>query len=86
MYGSRFVCFCFVCIISVFKCSARNTLSCYFIIYVGNARVAVDFADESKQLTGFPDGMAIDVDGNIWVACFLGGDIVKLDPKTGIVI
>ena len=27
--------------------------------------------------------MTIDVDENIWVACFNGGKVVKFNPKTG---
>lgn len=50
---------------------------------LSNARVAIDFDDEERKLTGFPDGMTIDVDGNIWVACFNGGRLVKFNPNTG---
>ncbi|XP_045157472.2 regucalcin-like [Mercenaria mercenaria] len=50
---------------------------------LSNARVAIDFDDETKQLEGFPDGMTIDVNGKLWVACFHGGKVVQLDPVTG---
>jgi len=32
---------------------------------------------------GFPDGMTIDTEGNIWVACFSAGRVVRYDPVTG---
>ncbi|MFB2830717.1 SMP-30/gluconolactonase/LRE family protein [Aeromonas jandaei] len=35
----------------------------------------------SGQGVGFPDGSAIDVDGNLWNARFGAGCIVKIDPK-----
>ena len=30
--------------------------------------------------TGIPDGLCVDVDGNLWVAHYLGGRVVKLSP------
>ncbi len=32
---------------------------------------------------GFPDGMAIDVEGKLWVAHWGGGQVVRWDPDTG---
>lgn len=34
----------------------------------GNGKVIFDF--RCKNITGDPDGMTIDTDGNLWVACF----------------
>lgn len=34
----------------------------------------------SKEL---PDGMTIDINGNLWVAIFRGSRIVNIDAKTG---
>lgn len=31
----------------------------------------------------FPDGMTIDNDGKLWVACFNAGCVVRFDPETG---
>lgn len=51
---------------------------------LSNQRVAVDFnKPEAGILFGFPDGMTIDRDGNIWVAVFGAGAVVKFDPQTG---
>lgn len=32
---------------------------------------------------GVPDGLTLDVDGNLWVACVHGGAIIRVDPRTG---
>ena len=36
-----------------------------------------------KTREGYPDGHAIDNDGNLWVAMFMGGNVLKIDPRTG---
>lgn len=46
---------------------------------LGTRRTAFDFA--AHNVTGNPDGMTIDSDGNIWVACFGGSQIVQADPR-----
>ncbi|VFV40497.1 regucalcin-like [Lynx pardinus] len=30
-----------------------------------------------------PDGMCIDAEGKLWVACYNGGRVIRLDPETG---
>lgn len=30
---------------------------------------------------GLPDGQTIDTDGNLWVAVFNGGCVIKIDPR-----
>ena len=32
---------------------------------------------------GVLDGMAIDDAGMLWVACFLGSKVIRIDPKSG---
>ncbi|XP_035250114.1 regucalcin isoform X1 [Anguilla anguilla] len=32
---------------------------------------------------GIPDGMCIDSEGKLWVACYNGGRVVRIDPQTG---
>ncbi|MDK2413195.1 SMP-30/gluconolactonase/LRE family protein, partial [Aphanizomenon sp. 202] len=52
---------------------------------ISNQRVLLDY--ESAGLKDqVPDGMTIDVDGNLWVACFGGGQVICVDPKAGKVI
>ncbi|CAG5002694.1 unnamed protein product [Parnassius apollo] len=38
---------------------------------------------KKNNITGIPDGMTIDTDGNLWVAIFDGGCVLKIDPKLG---
>ncbi|XP_063809142.1 protein Jade-3-like isoform X2 [Pseudophryne corroboree] len=33
-----------------------------------------------------PDGMCIDAEGKLWVACYNGGRVIRIDPETGKVI
>ncbi|XP_046563959.1 regucalcin-like isoform X2 [Haliotis rubra] len=53
---------------------------------ISNRRVVGNFNDlpelSSKDVLG-PDGMTIDTEGNLWVACFGGGCVAKIDPNTG---
>ncbi|XP_074069790.1 regucalcin-like [Macrotis lagotis] len=30
-----------------------------------------------------PDGMSIDTEGKLWVACYNGGRVIRIDPETG---
>ncbi|XP_967668.2 uncharacterized protein LOC656019 [Tribolium castaneum] len=39
------------------------------------------FTLEKHNIQGFPDGMAIDTDGNLWVAVFNGYRVIKIDPR-----
>ncbi|XP_058886332.1 regucalcin-like isoform X1 [Acipenser ruthenus] len=32
---------------------------------------------------GIPDGMSIDTEGRLWVACYNGGRVLRIDPATG---
>ncbi|XP_056416477.1 regucalcin [Hyla sarda] len=35
---------------------------------------------------GIPDGMCIDAEGKLWVACYNGGRVIRIDPEAGKVI
>ena len=37
-----------------------------------------------EQDEGVPDGMCIDSDGRLWVACYNGGRVIHIDPHTGV--
>lgn len=57
----------------------------FFPFILANQKVLVDF---NKKNAGFsekelPDGMTIDKNGKLWVACFFGGRVLKIDPDTG---
>ncbi|KAL5021521.1 hypothetical protein ScPMuIL_000676 [Solemya velum] len=51
---------------------------------MSNKRTVVDFGgEETMDTLGFPDGMTIDNNGHIWVACYGVGKVVCFDPETG---
>lgn len=39
------------------------------------------FTLKNHGLDGFPDGMTIDKDGNLWIAIFNGYKVIKIDPR-----
>ncbi|XP_072933353.1 regucalcin-like [Epargyreus clarus] len=41
------------------------------------------FSFQANNVTGVPDGMTIDREGNLWVACYDGGKVIKVDPRAG---
>ncbi|XP_064879452.1 regucalcin isoform X1 [Oncorhynchus nerka] len=49
-------------------------------VCVGNRRMVYKM-DEGE---GIPDGMCIDADGRLWVACYSGGRVIQIDPQTGV--
>jgi len=46
---------------------------------ISNERVAITIPDS----LGFPDGMAIDAEDNVWIGLWNGDGIIKCNPKTG---
>jgi sugar lactone lactonase YvrE len=48
---------------------------------LSNRKVVFDL--KAKNIEGDPDGMTIDINGNLWVACFNSNHILKIDPNTG---
>ncbi|XP_053395487.1 regucalcin-like isoform X2 [Mercenaria mercenaria] len=51
---------------------------------MSNERTAIDFDKvEGLPKLALPDGMTIDTEDKLWVACFLGGRITRFDPVTG---
>lgn len=48
---------------------------------ISNEHVFVQF---DKWLDGAPDGQCNDADGNLWVAMFGVGRLIKVDGETGI--
>ncbi|XP_034185221.2 uncharacterized protein LOC117606630 [Osmia lignaria lignaria] len=47
---------------------------------ISNKRVVFDL--QKNNISGIPDGMTIDTDGNLWVALFGGGGVIQINPKT----
>lgn len=50
---------------------------------ISNQKVIVDNAGKPLPDFGFPDGMTIDTEGKLWVACFVASKVVQYDPQTG---
>ncbi|XP_075951043.1 regucalcin isoform X2 [Anarhichas minor] len=48
--------------------------------HIGN-RCVVYRMEEGE---GLPDGMTVDADGRLWVACYNGGRVINIDPVTGV--
>ena len=46
---------------------------------IANGRTAVNMSDQP----GYPDGMAVDAEGMLWVAHWGGGRVTRFDPRTG---
>ncbi|XP_031451902.1 regucalcin [Phasianus colchicus] len=46
---------------------------------IGNRRSIYKVEKEEN----IPDGMCIDTEGKLWVACYNGGRVIRLDPETG---
>ncbi|XP_076364851.1 regucalcin-like [Tachypleus tridentatus] len=50
---------------------------------LSNQRILVDFnVVPAYQECGLPDGMTIDCEVKLWVACYDGGRVVRIDPTT----
>lgn len=56
----------------VFDFDARNGS-------ISNRRVFYHHSDDASS--GFPDGHARDVEGNIWQACYGGSKVIKISPE-----
>lgn len=52
---------------------------------ISNPKVVFDLS-RFTTIGGFPDGMTIDKDDNLWIALYFGGAVIKVDPKTGDVL
>ncbi|CAG5126286.1 unnamed protein product [Candidula unifasciata] len=50
---------------------------------VSNQRTVVEFEPGTESTYGLPDGMCIDNEGKIWVACFSASRVYRFDPETG---
>uniref|UniRef100_A0ABI7W864 Regucalcin n=1 Tax=Felis catus TaxID=9685 RepID=A0ABI7W864_FELCA len=48
--------------------------------YFAANRRSVYKLEKEEQI---PDGMCIDAEGKLWVACYNGGRVIRLDPETG---
>ncbi|XP_018579915.1 regucalcin isoform X2 [Anoplophora glabripennis] len=46
-------------------------------------RTAFDVDLYPGKITGYPDGMTIDEDDNLWICLYGGGSVIKANPTTG---
>lgn len=46
---------------------------------VANRKIIFKFSEVGVD--GVPDGMTIDTNGHLWIACFGGFKIIKIDPN-----
>ncbi|XP_051161842.1 regucalcin-like isoform X1 [Leptopilina boulardi] len=51
---------------------------------ISNKRIIIDVKEKGFQ--GFPDGMTIDTDGNLWIALVHGSKLIRVDPENGKVL
>ncbi|XP_074033637.1 regucalcin isoform X2 [Leptinotarsa decemlineata] len=52
---------------------------------ISNRRIIFDLHNHS-DLEGIPDGMTIDINGNLWIALFGGHAVINVDPRTGQIV
>lgn len=52
---------------------------CVCVCCLGNRRVVY----RMEEGEGLPDGMTLDAEGRLWVACYNGGRVINIDPVTG---
>jgi len=52
---------------------------------ISSERTAINLKEFGDDI-GYPDGMTMDTDGKLWIACFDGGRVIKCDPETGRVL
>uniref|UniRef100_A0A3Q0T7M0 Regucalcin n=1 Tax=Amphilophus citrinellus TaxID=61819 RepID=A0A3Q0T7M0_AMPCI len=48
--------------------------------HIGNRRVVYHM----EEGEGLPDGMTLDAEGHLWVACYNGGRVISIDLATGV--
>ncbi|XP_076441516.1 regucalcin-like [Babylonia areolata] len=50
---------------------------------ISRQRTVTEFPTGTEETYGLPDGMTIDTEGKLWVACYGAGAVFKFDPETG---
>lgn len=54
---------------------------------LSNEQTFLDFSTNPVYKDcGDPDGMTVDIEGKLWVACWDGGRVLNIDPETGALI
>jgi sugar lactone lactonase YvrE len=55
-------------------------INVFYTFYLGNRRCVFDL--KANEIESLPDGMTIDVEGNLWLATYRGRKILRIDPRT----
>ncbi|RWS15397.1 regucalcin-like protein [Dinothrombium tinctorium] len=50
---------------------------------ISNKRLFFNYAKHDCEENELPDGMAVDASDKLWVACYNGGRLIRIDPETG---
>lgn len=66
--------------VCVCMCECGLVLFLFVFFFTIANRRSVYKLEKEEQI---PDGMCIDVEGKLWVACYNGGRVIRLDPETG---
>ncbi len=57
-------------------------ISDHYFMCKENQRTFFDFS-KYPNLNGYADGLTADWNGNLWLACWKGGCVIKIDGVTG---
>ncbi|KAF5301532.1 hypothetical protein FQR65_LT08836 [Abscondita terminalis] len=60
-------------------CKLKSFVTRMSLIFVANRQIL--FSLEKHGIPGIPDGMTIDLDGNLWVAVFQGNQVLNISTK-----
>ncbi|XP_029648261.1 regucalcin-like [Octopus sinensis] len=50
---------------------------------IAREQVVIDFEGKELHEFGVPDGMTIDLNDKIWLACYYSSQVFQIDPETG---
>jgi gluconolactonase len=53
---------------------------------ISNERTVLGFAEGTMKEYGYPDGMCIDLEDKIWLACYSAYKVIRFDPETGSIL
>ncbi|CAL9698477.1 unnamed protein product [Knipowitschia caucasica] len=64
--------------------SMKKTLDVFDYDVVTGLPAARRVVYEMREEEGLPDGLTVDSEGMVWVSCFNGGRVLRIDPSTGV--
>uniref|UniRef100_UPI0037E884B4 regucalcin isoform X1 n=1 Tax=Semicossyphus pulcher TaxID=241346 RepID=UPI0037E884B4 len=70
-----------LCVLVLHLCVLVLQYTIYLCVCcLGNRRVVY----RMEEGEGLPDGMTVDAEGRLWVACYNAGRVINIDPATGV--